>query len=148
MRYTQPDNEQDAWVLNEAATIAPADPADVVERIMNGLLVLEFDALRELLGLTVEDMARKIGISIATLSRRRQHRERLDPAHGDRIMRFARLYWLAVELHDGDAATARAWLRRPAVALKGRAPVDFAESETGAREVEHLIGRIEYGVYV
>ena len=46
------------------------------------------------------------------------------------------------------SATARARLRRPAVALKGRTPVDFAESETGAREVEHLIGRIEYGVYV
>jgi putative toxin-antitoxin system antitoxin component (TIGR02293 family) len=93
-------------------------------------------------------MARKIGISVATLSRRRQHREPLDPAHGDRIMRYARLYWLAVELHDGDATTARAWLRRPAVALKGRLPVDFAESETGAREVEYLIGRIEHGVYV
>jgi len=148
MKYTQGEGASDAWVLNEAAALAPADPAAVVERIMKGLPVLEFDALRELLGLTVEDMSRKIGISVATLSRRRQHRDPLDPAHGDRIMRFARLYWLSVELHDGDAATARAWLRRPAVALKGRTPVDFAESETGAREVEHLIGRIEYGVYV
>jgi putative toxin-antitoxin system antitoxin component (TIGR02293 family) len=148
MKYIEKSGSDDAWVLNEAEAVAPADPAAVVERIMNGLPVLEFDALRELLGLTVEDMARKVGISVATLSRRRQHREPLDPAHGDRIMRYARLYWLAVELHDGDAATARAWLRRPAVALKGRTPVDFAESETGAREVEHLIGRIEYGVYV
>ena len=148
MKYTQKEGDPEAWVLDEAAAIAPADPAAVVERIMNGLPVLEFDALRELLGLTVEDMARKIGISVATLSRRRQHREPLDPAHGDRIMRLARLYWLAVELHDGDAATARAWLRRPAVALKGRTPVDFAESETGAREVEYLIGRIEHGVYI
>ncbi|MFA6286925.1 MAG: antitoxin Xre-like helix-turn-helix domain-containing protein [Opitutaceae bacterium] len=148
MKYTQGENDSAPWVLNEAAAISPADPAAVVERIMNGLPVLEFDALRELLGLTVEDMARKIGISVATLSRRRQHREPLDPAHGDRIMRYARLYWLAVELHDGDSVTARAWLRRPAVGLKGRTPVDFAESETGAREVEYLIGRIEHGVYV
>lgn len=148
MKYTQKEGDPEAWVLNEAAAIAPADPSAVVERIMNGLPVVEFDALREMLGLTVEDMARKIGISVATLSRRRQHREPLDPAHGDRIMRYARLYWLAVELHDGDAATARAWLRRPAVALKGRTPVDFAECETGAREVEYLIGRIEHGVYI
>jgi len=148
MKYKPPEDTDSAWVLNEAASIAPADPETVVDRVMNGLPVMEFDALRELLGLTVEDMARKIGISIATLSRRRQQREPLDPAHGDRIMRYARLYWLAVELHDGDAATARAWLRRPAIALKGRTPVDFAESETGAREVEHLIGRIEHGVYV
>lgn len=148
MKYKEPQRDEGIWVLNEAATVAPADPAAVVERIMKGLPVAEFDALRELLGLTVEDMGRKIGISVATLSRRRQHREPLDPAHGDRLMRYARLYWLAVELHDGDAATARAWLRRPAGALGGRTPVDFAESETGAREVEHLIGRLETGVYV
>ena len=149
MKYMKPaEDDPKAWVLDEAAALAPIDPATVVDRIMNGLPVVEFDALRELLGLTVEDMARKIGISVATLSRRRQRREPLDPAHGDRIMRYARLYWLAVELHDGDAATARAWLRRPAIALKGRLPVDFAESETGGREVENLIGRIEHGVYV
>jgi putative toxin-antitoxin system antitoxin component (TIGR02293 family) len=148
MKYTQNEGDPSAWVLNETEAMSPADPAAMIDRIMSGLPVLEFDALRELLGLTVEDMARKIGISVATLSRRRQHREPLDPAHGDRIMRYARLYWLAVELHDGDAATARLWLRRPAIGLGGRKPVDFAESETGAREVEYLIGRIEHGVYV
>lgn len=149
MKYPErKDDDEAAWVLNEGAATAPVDPAAIVDRIMQGLPVLEFDALRELLGLTVEDMARKIGISVATLSRRRQHREPLDPGHGDRIMRYARLYWLAVELHDGDAATARVWLRRPALGLQGRIPLDFAESETGAREVEYLIGRIEHGVYV
>lgn len=149
MKYPErKDEDNEIWVLNETTATAPADPAAIVDRILNGLPVVEFDALRELLGLTVEEMARKIGISVATLSRRRQHSEPLDPGHGDRIMRYARLYWLAVELHDGDAATARAWLRRPAIGLKGRTPLDFAESETGGREVEYLIGRIEHGVYV
>jgi putative toxin-antitoxin system antitoxin component (TIGR02293 family) len=92
MKYTQNEGDPSAWVLNETEAMSPADPAAMIDRIMSGLPVLEFDALRELLGLTVEDMARKIGISVATLSRRRQHREPLDPAHGDRIMRYARLY--------------------------------------------------------
>jgi uncharacterized protein (DUF2384 family) len=26
-------------------------------------------------------------------------------------------------------------------------PLDYAETEIGAREVENLLGRIEYGVY-
>jgi putative toxin-antitoxin system antitoxin component (TIGR02293 family) len=148
MKYKAPVDMTQAWVLEEGTAISPADPTAAVKRIQAGLPVYEFDALRELLGLNVDDMAHKIGISLATLSRRRQNREPLDPAHGDRIMRYARLYWLVVELHDGAATAAQAWLSRPARALQGAKPVDFAETETGAREVEHLIGRLEYGVYV
>lgn len=136
------------WVLEESAALSPADPAAAVARIRRGLPVAEFDALRELLDLTVEEFGRKIGISIATLSRRRQHATPLDPEHSDRLMRFARLYWMAVELHDGSELAARAWLKRPAPGLSGETPLVFAETETGAREVEHLIGRIEHGVYV
>ena len=118
-----------------------------VARIKTGLHVREFDTLREFLGLTVDAMARKVGISIATLSRRRQSREALDPDHGDRLMRYARLFRLAVELYDGDEAAARTWLTSPARALDGEAPLDYAETEEGAREVEHLLGRLEHGVY-
>jgi uncharacterized protein (DUF2384 family) len=31
--------------------------------------------------------------------------------------------------------------------LGGAVPLDFAKTEIGAREVENLLGRIEYGVY-
>ncbi len=132
---------------DEHAAAVAVDPAAAVARIRRGLPIAEFDTLRELLGLTVEEMAHKIGVSVATLSRRRTQRQPLDVEHGDRIMRFSRLFWLAVELHDGDEAAARNWLRRPAIALGGASPLEFAETELGAREVEHLMGRIEHGVY-
>jgi uncharacterized protein (DUF2384 family) len=32
-------------------------------------------------------------------------------------------------------------------ALGWRTPIDFAQTEPGAREVENLIGRIEHGVF-
>jgi putative toxin-antitoxin system antitoxin component (TIGR02293 family) len=122
---------------------------DNVNRVKQGLPMHEFESLRELLGLTVEDLARRTGISIATLSRRRREPEggRLDPEHSDRLMRYARLYWQAVQLLDGHADSARAWLKRPARALDGVTPLDFADTEVGAREVESLIGRLEYNVY-
>jgi len=119
----------------------------VVARIKAGLPVKEFDTLRALLGLTVADLARKVGISLATLSRRRRQNAALDPGHSDRILRFARLYRLAVELYDGNEAAARTWLTRPARALGGQTPLDFADTEAGAHEVEMLIGRLEHGVY-
>lgn len=112
-----------------------------------GLPVAEFDALRALLALTVEGLADKVGISIATLSRRRQSGQPLDAGHSDRVLRFARLFRLAAELHDGDEEAARQWLRRPARALAGETPLGHADTEAGAREVEQLIGRLEHGVY-
>jgi len=120
---------------------------ETAARIKTGLPIEEFDTLRELLGLTVDALARKVGISIATLSRRRRSDAALDAEHSDRIMRFARLYRQALDLHDGNEAAARNWLTRPARALDGQTPLDFADTEAGAREVENLIGRLEHGVY-
>ena len=125
----------------------PPGARHAVARIKAGLPIKEFDTLRALLGLTVADLAGKVGISLATLSRRRRHHTALDPAHSDRILRLARLYRLAVDLYDGNQAAARTWLTRPARALDGQTPLDFADTEAGAREVEQLIGRLEHGVY-
>jgi putative toxin-antitoxin system antitoxin component (TIGR02293 family) len=146
MKYKQRDAPP---LLVEAPQAAYQDsPAECVARIMAGLPVQEFDSLREMLGLAVEEMAQKIGISTATLSRRRAKKEPLDRDHSDRLMRFARLYWLSVAFFEGDQASGREWLARPARALGGRTPLEFAETEMGAREVEDLIGRLEHGVYV
>lgn len=121
--------------------------SQTAERIKAGLPVKEFDTLREYLGLTVETLAKKVGVSAATLSRRRQRRQPLDPGHSDRLIRFARLFRLAVDLYDGDESAARTWLTAPARALGGQTPLDFADTEVGAREVETLIGRLEHAVY-
>ena len=120
---------------------------DAAARVKTGLSVREFDALRELLGLTTAALATKVGISLATLSRRRHRRETLDTGHGDRVLRFARLFRLAVGLYDGDENAARTWLTTPARALDGQTPLDFADTEAGAREVENVIGRLEHSVY-
>ena len=42
---------------------------------------------------------------------------------------------------------ARQWLTSPQLGLGGSVPLEYAETEVGAREVEDLLGRIEYGVY-
>lgn len=47
-----------------------------------------------------------------------------------------------------DLATgeARLWLRMPQWSLGGRTPLDCARTETGAREAETLLNRIDAGV--
>jgi putative toxin-antitoxin system antitoxin component (TIGR02293 family) len=153
MKYRNLDDNaekrsKDSILAEEAAVLY--DSAQVVTRIKQGLPLQEFDSLREMLGLTVEDLAGRIGISPATLSRRRREPGggRLDPEHSDRLMRYARLYWQAFNLLGGHAESARGWLRRPARALDGSTPLDFADTEAGGREVETLIARLEEGVYL
>lgn len=146
MKEKQPPRH--LYLVEEAQAAYGENGSNLLERILAGLPVGEFDALRELLGLTVEVMAAKIGISTATLSRRRAKNEPLDRDHSDRLMRYARLFWQAVAYFDGDTETARAWLARPARGLNGHSPLEYAETELGAREVEDLIGRLEHGVYV
>lgn len=118
---------------------------EVVERIQAGLPMSEFDALRGLLDLSGEDLAEKLAISRSTLARRKKS-GKLDREESDRLVRFARLYARAVEVL-GDEQGARAWLKTPARALNFVPPLTFAETEAGAREVESLLGRLEYGVF-
>ena len=121
------------------------DAGETVECIRAGLPMVEFEALRELLGLGAETLAEHLAISRSTLIRRRRS-GRLDAQESDRLLRYARLYARA-ESTLGDAAAARQWLQSPARALAYESPLHFAETEAGAREVEHLLGRIEHGVF-
>ncbi len=118
---------------------------ETVERIRAGLPMVEFVALQELLGLGAEALAQHLAISRSTLVRRRKG-GRLDMQESDRLLRYARLYARAQAVLQDDVA-AREWLKQPARALNFVAPLTFAETETGAREVEALLGRIELGVF-
>lgn len=117
----------------------------LTEAIRDGLPASELVALKEALGASNEQMARFIGTSTATLNRRRDG-GRLTAVEGDRVVRFARLYGLALEVM-GTPEHARAWLASAQRGLGGATPLEHALTELGAREVEELLGRIEHGVY-
>lgn len=120
-------------------------PGKIIERIRHGLPISELDALQQSLDVPLETLALKLGISKATLHRRKLQ-GKLEPEESDRLVRFARLMGKAVETLESEEA-ARRWLSTPQIALGGEIPLDYAETEVGAREVEDLLGRIEFGVY-
>jgi len=124
---------------------SPFTPAQIIEVIQRGLPVHELNLLQASLDVPIERLAPKLGISRATLHRRIAA-GRLGPEESDRLVRFARLMGKAVEVFETQE-NARRWLNSPQVGLGGKVPLDYAETEIGAREVEDLLGRIEYGVY-
>ncbi len=63
-----------------------------------------------------------------------------------RLLRGSRLLEHATALYDGDREGAREWLQTPIPALGNQRPLDLARTESGGREVEDLIARIERGI--
>ena len=120
---------------------------DLIARLKRGLPASAFDRLRDELGLATEALADLAGVSTRTLARRKKRAEPLAPATSERLLRLARLYEIATDVL-GDAEDARRWLKTPNVALGEHTPLDYADTEPGAREVEDLLGRLGHGVFV
>lgn len=120
-------------------------PAKLIAVLRVGLPVQELRDLQASLDVPTERLFPMLGISKATLHRRKSH-GRLGPAESDRVVRFARLMGKAVVVLESEE-NARRWLTAPQFGLGGAVPLDYAGTEVGAREVEDLLGRIEYGVY-
>jgi putative toxin-antitoxin system antitoxin component (TIGR02293 family) len=118
---------------------------DLIHQIQKGLRFSELKTLQDTLDLPFEKLAAKLCMSRSTLQRRKTA-GRLSPDESDKVVRFSRLLKHATTVF-GDVERARAWLKHPQVGLGGAIPLDYASTETGAREVENLLGRIDYGVY-
>ena len=125
-------------------TSVPAGTA-LIRAINQGLPWVEIEALQEILGVPLERLGPMLGISNATLHRRKIE-GRLGREESDRVIRFARLMGRALEVLESES-NARQWLSSAQYGLGGEIPLQFAETEVGAREVEDLLTRIEHGVY-
>jgi len=120
-------------------------PSELIRKIQKGLRFSELETLQNSIGMPFEQLAAKLCISRSTLQRRKVS-GRLSPDESDKVLRFARLLEHATDVF-GDVDKARAWLKHPQYGLGGAVPLDYAETEIGAREVDNLLGRIDYGVY-
>lgn len=122
------------------------DNGAMAARVEEGVPVLDIVQFGREAGFSNEELARLIRIPPRTYARRVAHKARLKATEGERAVRVIRLFDLARRVFGTDEATRR-WLNAPLRALGGRSPLDFAQTEPGAREVENVIGRLEYGVY-
>ena len=120
-------------------------PHELIRRIQKGLRFSELETLQNSMEMPFEQLAAKLSISRSTLQRRKAA-GRLSPDESGKVMRFSQLLEHATKVF-GDVDKARAWLKFPQRGLGCAVPLDYAETEIGAREVDNLLGRIDYGVY-
>lgn len=122
-----------------------SNTSELIEELKVGLPVAAFEALRTQMGIPVKALANVTNIAQRTLNRRRRT-GRLQTDESERLYRIAALFDRATEVL-GNQLRARSWFAGPKPALGGRSPLEFADTEPGAREVEALLGRLEHGVF-
>lgn len=95
-------------------------------------------------GLTRQDIRRII--PDRTLDRRIAKGEMLKIEEADGLARLLRVVKAARELFQNDT-NADTFLRSPNPALGERTPIEMAQTDIGAREVETIIGRLSHGIF-
>ena len=121
------------------------EPLRIVASVRKGLAYSALLRLQRNTNLPVSVLADVAQIPARTLARRKQA-GRLDPDESDRLVRLSRIIARALELFEGNLELAREWLSSAQTALGGLAPLELAKTEVGAREVDNLVGRLEYGI--
>lgn len=117
----------------------------MARRVEEGLPVVDVVRFGRQAGFTTEEMARLIQIPSRTYARRVATKAKLKVHEGERAARLMRVFDRAKQLLVTDENT-REWFHAKIPALGGKTPLEFAQTEPGAREVENVIGRIEHGV--
>lgn len=116
---------------------------DALSRI--GLPFRYVATLQDDLHISPQQTAGLLQTSLRTLQRIQSEGKRLDAAQSGRLLRTAQITRRAKDVLGEDAATP--WLHQEQPALDYRIPLDLLTTEPGARAVEQLLGRIDYGVY-
>ena len=119
-----------------------ATAEDVRSAVVEGFSKEAFVRLKEVLGITAEELCEVVRINQRTVARR----EHFKPDESERILRVASAFQRAIEVL-GSLEKARRWFTGEKRALGNRTPLEFCDTEPGAAEVRNLLGRIDHGVF-
>ena len=79
-----------------------------------------------------------------TQRHRKAKRQPLTVEESDRVVRLMRFQALTEDVF-GDAEKANRWLRENLAILDGKPPLEVARTESGARVIEQMLAKIDWG---
>jgi putative toxin-antitoxin system antitoxin component (TIGR02293 family) len=126
--------------------LAAADNYAIHDQVLQGFLYHALTKFVEVTGFSQQEVAASVDLPATTLARRKTS-GRFSPEESERLARLALLFEAATELFEGNAEAAQAWMRSPHRVFGGKTPIELSRTEFGARLVEDVIGRLEYGVF-
>lgn len=139
-------SKQTAYSVEKLLGIKTADNLKLAERVEAGFSFDALERLGKITGLPLDRLRVAVRITPRTLTRRKKEKK-LSPEESDRLVSVSRLLAQTFELFEGNEEAGIRWFTSPNRALSGQSPIEVAATETGTREVENLIGRLEHGVF-
>jgi putative toxin-antitoxin system antitoxin component (TIGR02293 family) len=140
------ETEQILHVLGKVSKSQP--PTNNLEWALTlraGLNYTVITALVRHTGFTPQRIFAAVNLSARTMERRKKQKK-LTVDESQKIARFARIVALGDMVFEDPQITSQ-WLERANPALGGLVPLDLLDTEEGAREVESVLRRLEYGIY-
>lgn len=110
---------------------------------------VKYDSVRDMaahFGLGRVEVKRIFGIPERTQFRYEKENPVLKPAVVDRLLRFNRIFKQAVDIFE-DEEEAWSWLNTPKSALDNQTPLRILATDAGAKQVEEILYRAEYGMF-
>lgn len=146
-KTTYPETEPAILMVEEPVVLfkTAVNRQDIIGQIKRGLPVQSFDTLREEYGVPIPALAKTLNINPRTLNRRRQS-GRFNTDESERVYRLGRLFKIAINLFKERDAV-RQWFATPKEIFEGHTPLDYADTEPGAQEVEKQLRRLAHGVF-
>jgi putative toxin-antitoxin system antitoxin component (TIGR02293 family) len=135
-------SEKDALI---GMNLISTEKNELIQNIKKGLPISAFEKIQKELDISADALASTVNIASRTLARRKKE-GRFQPDESERVLRIASLFDRALQvLHNQNRV--KLWFKSPQKGLGGKTPLEYADTEPGAREVEDLLGRLEHGVF-
>ena len=119
------------------------------ERLFNvlekGFSYHVFSKVAKATGLDQKVLAQYVSIPPATLARRAKSGV-FKLEESDRLYRYIQVLSKAIDLFEGDTASAQQWVKQPVKGLGEKSPFEMLTTTAGTEAVLDLIGRLEHGV--
>jgi putative toxin-antitoxin system antitoxin component (TIGR02293 family) len=115
-----------------------------LEVIRDGLPVIFFERGAELLGVSRQDYASLIGLSLSQIQRAKKRNIRLSSTASERILMISNLVILS-DNYFGDPEKRDRWLHRPNLNLGNSTPLSVCDTTMGIRLVSDIITRMTHG---
>ena len=126
------------------ASLGSENTQNLIALCKSGLSAKIFDEVANCLQVPDIRLANIINIKKSTLIRRKRE-GRLSFEESQRLYRIVRLLNMAEKLF-GSSEHARQWVNTSSRDFEGKSPLEYADNEIGAREVETVLDRIGDGV--